>query len=118
MSKKKKNFIKADNNLSNDVKAEETAAENVAEKETEQDKKPVKIVKAKKAVKKPKKPNIFIRMWKKIREIFSELKKVTWPTFPTVLKQTGVVIAVVFFFLILIFAFDFVLSLLYTQLLK
>jgi preprotein translocase SecE subunit len=57
-------------------------------------------------------------MWKKIRETFSELKKVTWPTFPTVLKQTGVVIAVVSFFLVVIFAFDFLLSLLYGQLIQ
>ena len=26
-----------------------------------------------------KKPNIFVRMGRKIKEVFSELKKVTWP---------------------------------------
>lgn len=93
-----------------DVKAENTAQEEKQEK--------VKIVKAKKAAKKPARPNIFKRMWKKLRETFSELKKVTWPTFPTVLKQTGVVIAVVSFFLIIIFAFDFLLSLLYGLLIQ
>ena len=29
---------------------------------------------------KNKKPNIFVRMGRKIKEIFSELKKVTWPS--------------------------------------
>ncbi len=40
------------------------------------------------------------------REIRSELKKISWPTFKKVLKQLGVVIAVVVCFLIVIFAFD------------
>jgi len=80
--------------------------------------KPVKTDKPKKAVKKVKKPNIFVRFGKKTKEIFSELKKVTWPTFPTVLKQTGVVIAVVLFFLVLIFAFDSILSFFYKLLIK
>lgn len=72
--------------------------------------------KAKKVVKKEKKPGIFVRIGKKIKEVFSELKKVTWPTFPTVLKQTGVVIAVVLFFLIIIFGFDTLMSFLYSLL--
>ena len=29
-----------------------------------------------------KKPNIFVRMGRKIKETFSELKRVTWPTLP------------------------------------
>ncbi len=45
-----------------------------------------KAEKPKKAVKKVKKPNIFIRIGRKLKEVFSELKKVTWPDFPTVLK--------------------------------
>lgn len=36
---------------------------------------------------------------KKIKDVFSELKRVTWPTFPKVLKATGVVLAVVLVFL-------------------
>ena len=43
---------------------------------------------------------------RKIKEIFSELKKVTWPTFPQILKGTGVVIIVVLFFLIVLGVFD------------
>lgn len=44
---------------------------------------------------------------KKLREVFSELKKVTWPTMKETMKQLGIVIAVVLFFLIIITAADF-----------
>ena len=60
-----------------------------------------------KKVQKTKKPNIFKRMGAKIKDVFSELKKVSWPTFPKVVKQTGIVLAVVAIFLIVITAFDF-----------
>ena len=52
------------------------------------------------------KPNFFKRVWIKIKEVFSELKKVTWPSFGKVVKQTGVVIAVVLVFLIAITIMD------------
>ena len=63
--------------------------------------------KSAKKVQKNKKPNIFKRMGAKLKDVFSELKKVSWPTFGKVVKQTGVVIAVVVVFLVVIFAFDF-----------
>ena len=50
---------------------------------------------------------------RKLKEIFSELKKVSWPTFAQVLKQTGVVLVVVLCFLIVIGAFDAGLSALF-----
>lgn len=53
---------------------------------------------ATKAAKNEKKPNIFVRFGRKCKEVFSELKRVTWPTFPKVLKATGVVIVVVLIF--------------------
>ena len=56
---------------------------------------------------KNKKPNIFKRMWVKIKEVFSELKKVTWPTFSTVLKQLGCVLGIVLVVLVIIMAMDF-----------
>lgn len=56
---------------------------------------------------KDKKPNIFVRMGRKIKEVFSELKKVTWPTFPKVLKSTGIVIVVVLIFMIAVTVVDF-----------
>ena len=54
-----------------------------------------------------KKPNLFKRMAAKIKDVFSELKKVSWPTFPKVVKQTGIVLGVVLIFLVIITAFDF-----------
>lgn len=45
-----------------------------------------------------KKPNIFVRMGRKLKETFSELKRVTWPTFPKVVKATCVVLVVVVVF--------------------
>lgn len=47
-----------------------------------------------------KKPNIFVRMGRKLKETFSELKRVTWPTFPKVVKSTCVVLVVVLAFLV------------------
>ncbi|MBQ4098132.1 MAG: preprotein translocase subunit SecE [Clostridia bacterium] len=64
----------------------------------------------KKSNKKNKKPGFFARMGAKIKDVFSELKKVTWPSFGKVVKQTGIVIAVVLVFLVVITAFDFGLS--------
>ena len=61
-------------------------------------------MKAKTAVKKP---NIFVRIGRKIKEVFSELKKVTWPSFGKVVKATGVVIAVVVAFLIVFTAINY-----------
>ena len=49
-----------------------------------------------------KKPNIFARMGRKLKEVFSELKRVTWPSFPKVLKSTGVVLVVVLAFLVVV----------------
>ena len=60
----------------------------------------------KKAKKKDKKPGFFKRMASKIKDVFSELKKVSWPTFGKVVKQTGIVLVVVLIFLIVITAFD------------
>ncbi|MBE7101043.1 MAG: preprotein translocase subunit SecE [Clostridiales bacterium] len=48
---------------------------------------------------KNKKPNWFKRVGAKFKETFSELKKVTWPKFTTVLKTTGVVLVIVTAFL-------------------
>ncbi len=65
---------------------------------------------------KDKKPNFFVRMGKKIKEVFSELKKVSWPSFSKVMKQTGVVLGVVSLFLVVIALMDFGLSQLLTLL--
>ena len=60
-----------------------------------------------------KKPNIFVRMGRKLKEVFSELKKVTWPSFGTVVKQTGIVLSVVLVFLLVLMGFDALLGWLY-----
>ena len=49
---------------------------------------------------KNKKPNFFVRIGRKFKETFSELKRVTWPTLPQALKATGVVIVIVLIFLL------------------
>ena len=56
---------------------------------------------------KKQKPNWFRRVGAKIKETFSELKRVTWPKFGTALKTTGVVLVVVLAFLIVVTATDF-----------
>lgn len=49
----------------------------------------------------------------RIKETFGELKKVTWPSFATVVKQTGIVLAVVVIFLVVLMGFDALLGWLY-----
>lgn len=56
---------------------------------------------------KVKKPNIFVRMGRKLKETFSELKRVTWPSFPKVVKATCVVLVVVIVFLVVATAINF-----------
>ncbi len=53
---------------------------------------------------------------KAIKETFSEIKKVTWPSFGEVVKQTGIVLAVVVVFLLVLIAFDSGLGALYNLL--
>lgn len=52
----------------------------------------------------------FKKLFKKIgdgfRRLKSELKKVTWPGFKDVMKQTGVVLLVTFIFLVIVGCFD------------
>ena len=50
---------------------------------------------------------------KKMGEIFSELKKVSWPSFGTVVKSTCVVIVVVIICTLFLFGIDTLLSMLY-----
>ena len=52
------------------------------------------------------KPNIFVRFGRKCKEVFSELKKVTWPTPDKIFKSTGIVIGVVLIFMVIVTAID------------
>ena len=56
-----------------------------------------------KANNKEKKPGI----GKKLKDTFSELKRVTWPTFPKVVKATGVVLVVVLIFTVIVTGINF-----------
>lgn len=69
-----------------------------------------KAKKTKSAQKNSDKPNIFKRMWKGIKGIISELKKVTWPRGKDVAKSTAVVLVVVVAFFIVLFGIDYVLA--------
>lgn len=60
--------------------------------------------KAKKAKKGKAKEPGKVRRW--MKDFVTELKKVTWPTFPKVLKQTGIVLLVTVCFLVIMLGFD------------
>lgn len=51
---------------------------------------------------KDKKPNIFVRLGRKLKETFGELKRVTWPTFGQAVKATCVVLVIVLIFMVLV----------------
>ncbi len=59
---------------------------------------------------KNKKPNWFRRVGAKFKETFSELKRVTWPKFTTVLKTTGVVLVIIAAFLAVVTGVDLLLK--------
>ena len=87
------------------VEVQENAQEVV--KETKVDKKDNKK-NDKKNVKNTKKKDVKEKgkFKRKAKETFSELKKVTWPTFGEVCKKTGVVLVVVLIFAVVIFGMD------------
>ena len=88
----------------------ETEEKVLTKKELKEQKKQEKLKKKNlKKEKKEKKPGLF----KKLKEAWSELKKVTWPTFGTVVKKTLVVIFVTVIFTVVLFGMDYLLGLLY-----
>ena len=66
-----------------------------------------KKAEVKKTAVKNKKPNIFKRIGRKFKEVFAEIKKVSWPSFGKVVKQTSIVLGIVLLFAIVITVFDF-----------
>lgn len=90
-------------------KADETKPEQANQKKKEKNK--VVEVKAKDVGKnkKEKKPN---KLAKSLKDTGNELKKVTWPKFKDVVKQTGVVLVVVIVFTLVLFGIDRLCSLL------
>lgn len=61
------------------------------------------VAKKQKKDKKAKQPN---KVAKALKDTGNELKKVTWPKFKDVVKQTGVVLVVVIVFAVVLFGFD------------
>ena len=107
MSKSKKNAT----NIAEEVKTEELdkqaeIADGVVKTKKVEDNKKAKGEKGKvKKDKKKKDPNKK-GLVKKTKETVSELKKVTWTSFGDVVKKTGIVIAFVLIFGILIYGID------------
>lgn len=58
------------------------------------------------------------RVGRWFKELFSELKKVNWAKFSTVIKQTSVVFGVVGFFIVSVYLIDLGLSQLYKLLIS
>ncbi len=90
------------------AKKEKVAEEKVLTKEELKEQKKQEKLKKKEKAKKEKKPGLS----KKIKDSAGELKKVTWPTFGSVVKKTGVVILVVLIFTVVLFGIDYLLGLL------
>ena len=62
---------------------------------------------------KKKRPNFIKRFFTWVGRSWAELKKVTWPSFKTVVKSTGVIIAVVLVFTVALFGIETLLGLLF-----
>ena len=111
MAKKAKKNVKPTNETSEkiekseevltEVKAKDTKADKTKAKENKKNKNTAKK-KAKNNISKPKR-NFF-------KEIFSELKKVSWPTFGQTLAKTGTVLAVVAIFMVVCLGIDVLLT--------
>lgn len=53
-----------------------------------------------------KKPNVFARLFKYLRECIGEMKKITWPTVSQTTKNFGVVMIVIILAGVLIYGLD------------
>ncbi len=106
MSKKKNktNSVPNEENVVDVVPAEETEIKaDKKNKVVEVRAKDVKSKDTKTKKKKEKKPN---KIAKSLKDTGNELKKVTWPKFSQVVKQTGVVLVVVIVFTLVLFGLD------------
>ena len=114
--KKKNNVQKPSQNPAVEAEINEVETVNEAEKveEVKAQKEPQKAEKPAKKQKQAKaKPTAKERGQSKVKETVAELKKVTWPTFPKVVKNTLLVLGIVLLFTIVLFGIDFGLSQLY-----
>ena len=102
--------------IEEDVKTEQTVTTN--KKDNKDKKLKVVEVKAKDINKKKKKERKPSKIKKALKDTGNELKKITWPKFGQVVKQTGIVLVVVLIVSLVLFGFDRLCSLLYGLLLK
>ena len=100
----------AKNKLSNELEVNAPLNENLAASNDNS--------KSKKVDNKDKKPNFFQRLGAKFKEMFSELKKVTWPTWKVAATSLLTVLVVVLVFLIIVMGFDYLASWLLSLLTK
>ncbi|MBR7142611.1 MAG: preprotein translocase subunit SecE [Clostridia bacterium] len=63
-----------------------------------------------------KKPNIFRRLGKFFKDCRAEMKKVTWPSFQQVVKNTGIVLACCAVVLLFVFGIDTLLGTIFKSL--
>lgn len=109
-AKKNKNLQKTVNNAENEV-VEVVEENNVNENDVKVDAKendqPKQSEKKNKKTKKAKKSE---PKTNKVKETVSELKKVSWPTFAKVVKNTLLVLGIVLIFTVVLFGIDFGLS--------
>lgn len=105
-----------DDELKESTTEESAEVENKEVLETEAENEDVVVEeKEVKNIKSSKKEN---KKQSKVKGAFSELKKVTWPTFGDVVKKTAVVLSVTLVFLVVIIGIDQLLYLLYNLLTK
>ena len=102
MAKNKKNKMVASEELVSNapLKNAELSKDNVSAKD-------IKNKGQKNNKKDNKKPAVGAKMRRAFKDMFTELKKVTWPTAKKTASMFGIVIVVVLFFLIIISAFDY-----------
>ena len=111
MSKKNKTIIdKTEEDILDDSVTQPTSetTSKIAEKKSDENKKSNKKNQNSKKKKKDKNKGSITQS---ARGTISELKKVTWPTFAEVVKRTGVVLAFVIIFGVIIFGIDSLLGL-------
>ena len=61
------------------------------------------------------KKSVFKRMADYFREVKSELKKVIWPTFPKVVKNTGIVLIAIIVCAVVLGLFDYVFGMIFQK---
>ena len=93
-------------------------AEQIEMKNEKVEAKDSKDVKVKEKKKKDKKPNIFSKLWSKLKSLKSEFKKITWSSKKTTFKNFGLVIAAILVIALVLGLVDFGLIALFNFLAK